>query len=224
MLTAGAKRVECQVGPLLINVLEAVGSADGAGELAAEWLGDGVDVRLALESKSFTGKVTLREAFEDFALEGARERALKPGERIEIAYRDGTLANAVASVKEFAFMDGGAPTFSMKHAEDGGDSRDMADRISEFFWSMTRPAGLKNLAQHKLSVPRTADAALPAHTVVLTDAAGRTIRLAAADREAFSRLVRRFLNVLNAFRYPDYRVDTQMHPEERAFISRVPRW
>ena len=121
-------------------------------------------------------------------------------------------------------MDGGAPAFSMTHAEVGCDSRDMADRISEFFWSMTRPAGLKNLAQHKLSVPRTADAALPAHTVVLTDAAGRTIRLAAADREAFSRLVRRFLNVLNAFRYPDYRVDTQMHPEERAFRSRVPRW
>ena len=226
VLTAGAPRVECQVGPLLINVLEAVGSADGAGELAAEWLGDGVDVRLALESKSFTGKVTLREAFESFALEGARERALKPGDRIEMAYRDAALAEAVAPVRDFAFLDAGGrkPAFTIIYAEDGGDSRDMADRINEFFWSMTRPAELKNPAQHKFSVPRTADAALPAHTVVLTDAAGRTIRLSSPDREAFSRLVRRFLNVVNAFRYPDYRVDTQMYPEERAFISRIPRW
>ena len=103
---------------------------------------------------------------------------------------------------------------------------DMADRINEFFWSMTLPKNTKqaHLHLHKVSVPRAADVALPAHTVVLTDAVGRTIRRAGADREAFSRLVRRFLNVLNAFRYPDYRVDTQMHPEERAFISRIPRW
>ena len=224
VLGEGAQHVECKVGPLLVNVLEAVGSATGSGELSAEWQGDGVDVRLALESQSFTGKVMLREEFESFALEGARTRTLKPGDRIEIAYRDEALSKAVAPVKEFAFMDGGASAFSMKYAEDGGDSSDMGDRISEFFWSMTRPAGLKNAAQHKVSVPRTADASLPAHTVVLTDAAGRTIRLAAADREAFSRLVRRFLNVLNAFRYPDYRAATKLHPEERAFISRIPRW
>jgi hypothetical protein len=59
---------------------------------------------------------------------------------------------------------------------------------------------------------------------VLTDAAGRTIRLSSSDREVFSRLVRRFLNVVNAFRYPDYRAATKLHPEERAFISRIPRW
>ena len=224
VLGAGAQHVECQVGPLLLNVLEAVGSATGSGELSAEWQGDGVAVRLVLESKSFSGQVTLREAFESFSCEGARIRALKPGERIEVSYRDAAFTDAVANVKDFAFLKGNAPAFTMIYANDGGDSSDIADRISEFFWSLTRPAGLKNPAQHKVSVPRTADAALPAHTVVLADAAGRMIRLSSADREAFSRLVRRFLNVVNAFRYPDYRAATKLHPEERAFISRIPRW
>jgi hypothetical protein len=225
-LGGGTQRLSCEVGPLLINVLEAVGSADGAGELAAEWSGDGVDVRLAIESKSFKGKVALRDSFESLGREGERVRTLAPGERIEVVYRDAAFAAAVAPVRDFAFMaaDGKKPSFTTAYAEDGGDSRDMADRISEFFWSMTFPKGLKKRHLHKMEVPRAGDAALPAHTLVLKDAAGRMVRLAAADREEFSRLVRRFLNVLNAFRYPDYRAGAQMNAEERKFISAIPRW
>ena len=220
----GPQRVSCAVGPLLVSVLEAVGAADGTGELAAEWTGDGVDVRLRLESKSFAGKVVLRDALESLRREGDGVRTLKPGDMIEVAYRDAAFAEMVAPTSEFAFMDGKNPAFSMAYAEDGGDSRDMADRISEFFWTMTFPEGLKKRHVHKVSVARAGDAPLPANTVVLKDKSGRAIRLAAADREEFSRLVRRFLNVLNAFRYPDYRHEVRMNDLERSFISRIPRW
>ena len=235
MMDAGRQRVECQAGPLLLNVLEAVGSAEGDGELSAEWAGDGVDVRLVIESKSFNGKVALRDAFESFRREGGRVRTVAPGERLEVRYRDAALAEAVAPVRDFAFLDadGKKPAFTIAYAEDGGDSRDMADRINEFFWSMTYPEKLKKQHLHNVSVARRAEASLPAHTVLLKDKDGRMIRLAPSgtrdacphrEREELSRLVRRFLNVLNAFRYPDYCVDTRMHPTERAFVSRIPRW
>ena len=114
----------------------------------------------------------------------------------------------------------------MAYAEDGGDSRDLADRISAFFWSLTKPDGLEQsrLHKHVCDVPRAGDATLPAHTVVLKDADGREIRLAAADREAHSAQVRRFLNVVNAWRFPDYAPAVRLRPDEKAFISRIPRW
>ena len=225
-LGGDTQRVVCTVGPLLVNVLEAVGTAEGAGELSAEWQGDGVEVRLALESKSFMGTVALRDAFGSVRRAGARAQELRPGSRIVVAYRDDAFAQALAPLRTFAFMDGKKPAFALTCAEDGGDSRDMADRIGAFFWSLTKPEGLtqSRLHKHVCAVPCTGDAALAAHTVVLADAAGRKIVLTAADREAHSALVRRFLNALNALRFPDYAPAVRMTPAERACLPRIPRW
>ena len=225
-LGGDAQRVVCTVGPLLVNVLEAVGTAEGTGELSAEWHGDGIEACLALVSKSFTGTVALRDAFGTVRRVGARTQELRPGSRIVVAYRDDAFAQALAPMRTFAFMDGKKPAFTLTCAEDGGDSRDMADRIGAFFWSLTKPDGLtqSRLHKHVCAVPCTGDAALAAHTVVLADAAGRKIVLAAADREAHSALVRRFLNALNALRFPDYAPAVRMTAAERACMPRIPRW
>ena len=45
------------------------------------------------------------------------------------------------------------------------------------------------------------------------------ITLSAPDDEAFSHLVRRIIDVLNAERFPGYGPDVTMLPEERAWFS-----
>ena len=85
----GAQRVSCEVGPLLVNVLEAAGTLRGKGRLTAQWSGDFDTVRLTVKASDFNGEVDLREQFGTYVREGARTRTIAASETIAPAFSPG---------------------------------------------------------------------------------------------------------------------------------------
>ena len=216
-----AQRVSCEVGPLLVNVLEAAGTLRGKGRLAARWSGDFDAVRLTVKASDFNGEVDLREQFGTYVREGTRTRKIAAGETIEILYRNTQMPDVLAKIRAFPFADtDGKRSFRIEHATDGA-SKDMADRLEYFFWrAMDAKAKAKTIRRNgrKPYVACREKAGLPPRTVVLRGNAKKVepIVLSATDDEAFSRLVRRIIDVINAERFPSYGPDVTMLPEERA--------
>jgi hypothetical protein len=71
---------------------------------------------------------------------------------------------------------------------------------------------------------RTAeDASLPRLSVALEDGKGGRLAVSAKDREELSVFTRRFLDAVNAMRYPRYAPWYRMSPEDRSEITFV-RW
>lgn len=223
-LSKGGEEVEFAVGAQLTGLLEAVGSATGDGCLKVSWRKKGIDVRLVLESVSFSGRVRLRDSFEGWRRDGAPEHVLAPGKSIDVAYRDPAFAAVAGGISDFGFTKDGKTLFSMKYSDDGGDSRDMADRVNVFFGTVMRQTVPGGKSSPRMPVKCEADGNLPPRTVQLTDPDGRTIRISDPDREGFSVLTRRFLDAVNELRYPEYFLGLSMEESERPFISRNPRF
>ncbi|MBR3922985.1 MAG: hypothetical protein IKJ45_07710, partial [Kiritimatiellae bacterium] len=67
------------------------------------------------------------------------------------------------------------------------------------------------------------DVSLPKLSVALEDGKGGRLVVLAKDREELSKSVRRFLDAVNAIRYPRYAPWYRMPQEDRAKITFV-RW
>ena len=210
-----ADRVRASVGAMLVNVLEAVGEAEGEGELSASWSGEPGRAELTLVSRGFKGKVRCREAFEGYRLEGPREIAFAGGEKVVLAYIDPVLVKISDAIRRLDLSK--LKKMTVMHAADV-DSKDMADRIAAFFRAVTRPADSKKAKKHVSPVKVTESAALGPLTVKLGE-----LTITAADREKLSTLVRRTLNVLNALRYPGYGPKPAMEAEDSSNFQYV-RW
>ena len=67
------------------------------------------------------------------------------------------------------------------------------------------------------------DASLKPLSVRMDDGKGHGLEVSAEDREIFSHLTRRFLDAVNALRYPRYAPQPPMSPADRSFYPFV-RW
>ena len=196
ILKESGQRVVHEVGPLMSDVLECVGTAKGRGGIAADWSRDGDAVVLTLISRDFGGTVELRDAFEGYRREGGGSRRLSAGDAVRIRYVDPVTEGWCAKIAALDLSN--LRKVRVRHAADQ-DSKDMGDRIAAFFRGVTMPADEKKARKHVSPVTVTADPGLRPGSVCLGD-----VVLTAGDRVAFSTVVRRFLNVLNRERYPDY--------------------
>ena len=213
--------VAMEVGPQLVGVLEAVGSAEGKGTLAVSWQGGPGKVRLRFRSEGFTGRVTPCPSFGAYVAADAGEFAIAVGETREVAYSDTSLIGDFALAKTFPFRSGKGAGFRIERAP-GSDATDIADRIAAFFRAACgiRPEIAENaqLAEWTVAlVPDGASAGSP--TVgICVDAARMSVR--GADRVELSRLSRRFLDGLNQTVFPDYvGPGVRMSSEERSFFT-----
>jgi len=208
----GRELVKVDVGSQLAVVLEGVGRIKGEGEMAIHWEGDFGEVRLVLESLSFDGAFSPRDAFETYRRAGSNYVEVKPGGRYVVSYRDSVFYGMADGIRRFAFpseIKYGVPgkmALPVKHAPDS-DSHEMAAAVVAFFKGS-----------------RTAqDASLPKLSVALEDGKGGRLVVSAKDREELSKSVRRFLDAVNAIRYPRYAPWYRMPQEDRAKITFV-RW
>ena len=212
IFAAGRETIEVDAGPQLANVLEAVGTVEGTGRIDVGWEGDFDAVRLVLRSGTFQGSFAPRAAFESYVREGAGNVRVKAGESVCVVYRNTALPGIADRIRKFAFpaadKDGrpGRAEFVIRHAKDG-NSAGMAVAVARFFSSArTEP-----------------DASLPPHTFRMDDGKGCCLEVSAAGREEFARLTRRFLDAVNALRYPQYAPSPLMRREDRARYPFV-RW
>ena len=208
----GRERIEVDVGSQLAVVLEGVGRVKGEGEISFRWEGDFGEVRLVLESSSFDGAFSPRDVFETYRRAGADYVEIKPGGRYVVSYRDSVFYGMADAIRRFGFPlevkygNPGRMELPVKHAPDA-DSREMAEAVAAFF------KGSQTVQ----------DASLSRLSVALEDGKGGRLVVSAKNREELSRHTRRFLDAVNAMRYPRYAPWYRMPQEERAEISFV-RW
>jgi hypothetical protein len=180
--------------------------------MSLRWEGDFGEVRIVLESVSFDGAFSPRDAFETYRRTGNDYVEIKPGGRYVVSYRNSALPGVVDGIRRFNFPpevkygNPGKMALPVKYASDE-DSREMAAAVAAFFKG----------SQTAL------DASLPKLSVSLEDGKGGRLVVSAKDREELSRLTRRFLDAVNAMRYPRYAPWYRMAPEDRAKITFV-RW
>ena len=203
----GVQRVKCRIGAMLVGVLECVGSATGRGGLTAEWEGDFDAIRLKIWSRDFRGELRLREAFDSYRRSGPRCVGMEPGKRIVVEYPNTVLKGVRAKIRSLDLDD--LASLKVEHAADS-DSCDMADRVAAFFKAVTLPSDQALARKHVSPVKTPTNKSFKDRTVSIGG-----IQISSSDRIEFSYLVRRFLNVLNAERYPDYAPDCRMLPDER---------
>lgn len=194
-LGKGREGVSFKLGPMLAGVLECVGELKGQGTLSAEWAGDFDALKLKVVSRDFRGELLVKDAVDAYRRVGEARRTLKPGESAEIVFANTELKGILAAIRA------GKSVEPIRHAATD-DARDMAERMACY---LAKATGARN----KPSV--SPDPALSGLTV----AAGEIV-LSAEDRWELSRLVNRFLNLLNRERHPDYRPPTPMPSSDRA--------
>lgn len=169
--------VSVEVGPQLSEVLECVATAEGTGVVTARWEGDFETLRLVIDRSRFKGTVACRQTVGSYRL--AKEDATGA------VYANTELKGVLEAVR-------GANAFGeIRHAPDA-DSTDQAARIAAFF----RAADRRFTQDGPRLVP---DRSLGAQTVSVAG-----FVLTADDRWKLAERVRRFLDVLNLERYPDY--------------------
>ena len=206
------EQVEVKVGPQLASVLECVGRMKGDGELSVGWEGDFDEVRLVLKSVSFKGAFAPRESFETYVCSVRGFVEIRPGGRYVVAYRNNALPGVAGKIRTFAFPapdkygNPGKLQNPVRHAPDT-DSREMACAATAFF----KGSGT------------IADPGLPPLSVAIDDGKGGSIVVSAGNREEFARLTRRFLDAVNAARYPGYAPWYKMTARDRAYFTFV-RW
>ena len=205
VFSGGRMHVNAEVGALLVNVLEAVGSVDGEGSLSAEWEGDGCGrMTLKLSSKDFRGRVHCRSSIEGYLAEKNTAVDFKGGETVLINYCDASLAAVADAVDSLDLTD--LSKVALRHANDI-ESKEIAERFEFFFKSATFPKDPKAAKKYRSPVRKALDAGLKPFTVRLG-----SVEVHAEDRMEFSGFARRVLNVLNAKRYPGYGLKTKMEP------------
>ena len=188
--SAEGETVSAAVGPQLSTVLECVATAKGTGSLFARWEGDFETMRLVLDRSKFTGTVAFRQAIGSYRLTGEDASGA--------VYANAELKGVLAAVR-------GAKDFGeIRHAPDV-DSADQAARVVAFFRAADGRFGKDG--------PRL----VPDRTL-----GGRTLSVAgfvlsADDRRKLAERVRRFLDVLNMERYPNYGPPVPMPPEVAAY-------
>ena len=208
----GRELIEVDVGSQLAAVLEGVGRVKGEGDLSVRWEGDFGEVRLVLESSSFDGAFSPRDAFETYRRAGAGYVEIKPGGRYVVPYRNDAFPGMAEGIRKFAFPpevkygNPGKMALPVKHASDI-DSREMAAAVATFF------KGSQTVE----------DVSLPKLSVALEDGKGCKLVVSAKDREELSKFTRRFLDAVNAMRYPRYAPWYRMSQEDRSKITFV-RW
>lgn len=194
-ISAGEEIVSAKVGPQLPLVLECIGRSSGTGKLRLRWEGDFDAVRLVAVADSFSGAVSFRDAFETYRREGDAVIRFAPGETRKVVYRNSVLPGMAARIRAFGFPADrmAIPQFAIEYAPDP-DSRDQAEAVGKFF----------------VRAKRIENPTLRARTVALSGGGEPPLVVSAQDREDFARLVRRFLDVINAERYPDYAPKVRM--------------
>ena len=189
-----------------------MGRVKGEGDLSVRWEGDFGEVRLVLESSSFHGAFSPRDAFETYRRAGAGYVEIKPGGRYVVPYRNDAFPGMAEGIRKFAFPpevkygNPGKMALPVKHASDI-DSREMAAAVATFF-------------KESQTVE---DVSLPKLSVALEDGKGCKLVVSAKDREELSKFTRRFLDAVNAMRYPRYAPWYRMSQEDRSKITFV-RW
>ena len=191
-----AQVVSAGVGGLGAGVLECVGSVQGKGRLAVRWAGITGRVTLKLESVDFTGEIVFKDSCDTYARVGAAKRKLSPGTGASVVYRDDWMFSVGEAIKGDGFNVEGIVRSS------DSDALDQADRVAAFFKSA--------LGKKGTPPPIRVDAALAERTVRVGG-----VELASPDRIEFSRRVKRFLDALNAVRYPKYRSPTPLPAGDR---------
>ena len=197
-LARGREGVTLRIGSQLVGVLEAVGELKGEGELSSEWGGDFDALKLEVVSSGFAGEVRFMDAVETYVREGEAVRRISPGERLSVVYRNAELKGALGTVR----MAKPEELSTIRCAADA-DSREIADRIATFFAQAT---GAK-----KPTV------AVDGKLAPLSVSVGGVL-IVSDERWELSRLVNRFLNVVNRERFPDYRPPVPMVSADRPFF------
>ena len=178
---------------------------------------------MTLRSADFAGEVRPRGGFGTYVREGEGAVRLEAGSQAVVTYRNTALPGLCGRVRGFPFADeNGKRAFFIEYADDGA-SKDMADRMEFFFWramDANAKRSVKAIRRNgrKPYVECRLNPALPPRTVVLRscrDGVG-PISVSAPDDEAFSRLVRRAIDVINAESFPGYGPEVRMPDGERA--------
>lgn len=185
-----------EVGGLGVGVFENLGNVRGEGRLAVRWAGIPGRATLKVSSIDFSGTVDFKGSCETYVRVGAATRKFEPGNGANVVYRDDWMEKIGAAV--------GGGDFTVREIVRAGDpdALDQADRIARFF----KEAQGKNAPQ----VPILVDASLSARTLRVGG-----VEIASEDRIDFAKRVKRFLDVLNAVRYPAYRPPTQLQSCDR---------
>ena len=188
----GAK-LSCEVGPMLAVALEAMGVANGKGAFSVEEGGDFGSWRVTVNSEDFAGEIAFKERLDaTYRLVGDKRRTLVPGGRLVVEYCNSALKGALAKIRAAADFQ------EVRHGPDA-DSRDQAERVAFFVLKATGTRA-----------KMVADASLGARTVAV---AGVTV--AATDRQDFSHLVKRLIDVIHRERFPAYRPIYPMSETDR---------
>ena len=203
--------VSAEVGALLVNVLEAVATVDGAGSISASWEGDGFGrMTLKLVSRGFNGKVSCRSAVEGYRAVDNCTISFNGGETVLVRYCDEALAKAADAIAALDLSD--LKGLSVAHATDV-DSKEIAERFAYFFKSVTKPKDGKKAARYRSPVKVVEDGSLNPLSIRLG-----ALELSAVDRITFSVFARRVLNVLNEMRYPEYGPRPKMDPWDAKYF------
>lgn len=219
----GGEFVSCDVGSLLFNALECVGTLEGSGSLAANWNGDCDALRLIVKSIDYSGAVRLKQSFGAYALEGDASRTIAAGGQVEAVYRNVKYPGLGAEVRRFTFTDARRKClFTLAYANDPA-SKDMADRMDFFFWramgktpdkAMRKKIGKRG---RKPFVASAVDETLDPLTVVIRSKRknGGAVTVSAKDREELSEKVKYLLGVIHAEHFPEYGHEVKMSDQER---------
>ena len=184
------------------GVLECLGEVRGKGRLAARWAGVPGRATLKIESIDFAGDIVFKGSCDTYGRIGTEKRTLSPGKSANVVYCD----EWMHAVGEIVRSKGFAVSEIVRSSD--SDALDQADRVVRFF----RDACGKKVAPPAVRV----DAALPPMTVKVGE-----IAVSAPDRIAFSKRVKRLLDVLNAVVYPRYRAPVPLLNRERYRLFRL---
>ena len=176
--------------------MENLGVVRGVGRLAARWAGIPGRATLKVESIDFNGEIDFKDACETYVRVGVATRRLKPGKLANVVYRDDWMEKIGAAV--------GGRDFSVQEIvrSDDSDAQDQADRVARFF----QAARGKNAPQ----VPIRVDASLSPRTLRVGG-----VEISSCDRDGFSKQAKRFLDILNAVRHPNYRPPARLQSCEK---------
>ncbi len=231
-LADGRETVRVEIPRLLLSVLEAVGSVKGKGTASVNWSGDFAWNTLTIVSKDLEGEFLPRQNFGTYVREGSTPVAIRKGETVKVQYRNAAFRGDLKDVREFPSVKGKQPEFVIRHADDFPSS-EIAQRV-EFFYREVFNGSVSSKDKKKrkrIRVKLVKDTALPPLTVAVTASGGNTADLGTGitvrpgmmavrgtDRNDLSKTARRFLDMINAERFPDYGPAVKMEPYEKAYF------
>lgn len=218
------------IAPLRLNVLEVIGTLPmGAlGDIETVWSRGGFEtIELTLASRTYTGSIQIREWIGNYHLNGPAVHTLTPGQTLRLTFRHRNAGISDSLIAQMPLLDDAhQPQFTL-HVGATHESREMGERIEAFF----RELGRSRQSDFSLQMAVRENAALPPFAVALSlndqlpavspntiGGDANNLFVVADDRESFSVLTRRMLDVLNRLQYPDYILGAPMRAEDRAIF------